>query len=190
MYVKVENDKSLIVTVFSTIYRGETGTDTIVFLVPSEYEETEIARCSVMLRYITPNQIGRSEQLKLLPEMYNGYLQYEIDIDTDMTAEAGDVTLWLSCISYQDAVIFKTGELSVEVKPSPEIEKYLPPEDLDQLDRLEVEVSNLKNTKADNLIFDAEDGSLQLSASGNPIGDEVTVDGGSYNIIDVGGAAK
>lgn len=191
MYIKMNGDKSLIVTIPTTIYRGEVGADAMVFLIPNTYEDVEVANCSVLIRYIGPDEIGHSEQLKMLPEMYNGYLQYSLTIDTDMTATAGSMTLWLSCISYQDVVVFKTGELEVEIKPSKEIESYMPPEDLDQLDRLSFEVSDLKRTKADNLIYDAEDGSLQLSASGIPIGDEVSVsDGGGYNIIDGGGAAK
>lgn len=190
MYVKVQDNKSLLVTVPTTIYRGETGADTLTFLIPQNYEGTNLADCSVMLRYIRADKVGHSEELKLTPEMYNGYLQYAIAIDTDVTGEPGDVVLWLSCISYQDAVIFKTGELTIKVLPSPEIEKYLPPDDLDQLDRLEAEVKNLKDTKADNLIYDESDGSIQLAADGNPIGDEVMVGDGAYNIIDGGGAAK
>lgn len=192
MYIKMQDNKSLIVTVPSTIYRGETGSDVMTFLIPNQYENVEIANSSVLIRYIDADEVGHSEQLKLLPEMYNGYLQYTLPIDTDVTSNAGILTLWLSCISYDDIAVFKTGELEVEIKPSKSIEEYLPVEDLDQIDRLAIEVSNLKNTKADNLVYDADDGSLQLSASGVPIGDEVTVvgGGGDYNIIDGGGAAE
>lgn len=190
MYVKVQDNKTLLVTVPTTIFRGETGADTLTFLIPQTYEGLKVADCSVMLRYIRADQVGHSEELKLIPEMYNGYLQYAIAIDTDVTSEAGDVRLWLSCISYEDAVIFKTGELTINVLPSPEIEKYLPMEDLDQLDRLEVAVKTLEDTKADNLLYDSSAGSIQLSAAGKPIGDEVIAGDGAYSIIDGGGAAQ
>lgn len=192
VYIKMQDNKELLITVPSTIYRGETGADVIVFLVPATYEKVQVSNCSVMLRFIGADKAGHSEQLKLVPEMYNGYLQYSVPVDTDITSEAGEVTLWLSCISYQDVVVFKTGEIAITVNQSQDIEQYLPQEDLDQLDKLALEVSNLKSTKADNLIYDADDGSLQLSASGVPIGDEVTVpgNGGGYNIIDGGGAAE
>lgn len=192
MYIKMQDNKSLIVTVPSTIYRGETGADTMTFLIPDKYKNFSISDSSVLIRYVGPDGAGHSEQLKLLPEMYNGYLQYALSVDTDVTSDDGVLTLWLSCISYDDIVVFKTGELEIEIKPSKDIGEYLTSEDLDQIDQLAIEVSNLKSSKADNLIYDADDGSLQLSASGVPIGDEVAVTGGGggYNIIDGGGAAE
>ena len=190
MYVKMQTDKSLVVTVPTTIYRGEANADTLIFLLPVQYDYISVADCTVMLRYIDPKDVGHSEQLSLQPEMYNQYLQYAIRIDTKLTDIAGSVRLWLSCVSSNDNAVFKTGELTITIRESVAIEEHLPPEDLDQIDKLVLAVENLERTKADNLVYDAEDGSLQLSAEGVLIGDEVILDGtGDFEIIDGGGAA-
>ena len=189
MYIKVQSDKTLLVTVPTTIYRGENKTDTMVFLVPMQYEDMEIASCSMILRYIAPSGVGHSEMLKLLPELYNGYLQYRLSVETDITADDGILVLWLSCISEQDYAVFKTGELNITIQPSKNIDEFLPPDDLDQLDRLSFAVSNLEKSKADNIYYDSSDKSLQLMSNGSAVGDEVQIGSSQeFNIIDGGGA--
>lgn len=191
MYIKVQDNKSLVVTVPTSILRGENKVDTLVFLVPSEYEGIKIADCAVMLRYIRPDNVGTSEQLKMLPEMYNGYLQYSIRADSQFTAVEGKLRLWLSAISLTDALVLKTSELVVAIKPSPNIKEFLPQEDLDQIDQLAMSVARLEATKADGLTYDPSDGTLQLTADGALVGDEVDItDDINVQIIDGGGASK
>lgn len=189
MYVKMKDDKSLLITVPTTIFRGENKADTLVFLVPKQYGNVNITDCSVLLRYIKPDNTGASEQLKMLPEMYNEYLQYSIRADSSFTSADGKLRLWLSAISMSDALVLKSGELEITIQPSQDISAYLPPEDLDQIDQLALSVAQLEASKADGLEYDSEDGTLQLTANGELIGEEVDIGTDeSFQIIDGGGA--
>ena len=74
-------------------------------------------------------------------------------------------------------VLLKTGEVMLHVNESKNIADYLAGDDLDQLDRIEAQleklddvVTELDNTKADDIVFDKETETLQLIANNKPIG--------------------
>lgn len=175
MYIKMNGDKSLIITIPTTIYRGERNADLITFLVPAEYEGKNIADCAMLMRYINPDNVGKSEALSYKPEMYKGYLQYSTVANTKITSLEGDITVWLTALDTNDDVILKTGEAVITVYPSKDIADYLSSEDMDQLDRLEAQVQALQKQKADNIVFHAEDSTIQLVSEGNEIGDRITI---------------
>ena len=91
MYIKMNDDKSLIITVKTTIYRGEGNADMITFLIPKNYNGINIADCSVLMRYVEPDGNGKSEALRLVPEMYKNYYQFSTVVDTGITKEVGDI---------------------------------------------------------------------------------------------------
>lgn len=173
MYIKMEEDKSLIVTIPTSIYQGESNAGMLCFLLPQVQEEVRLADCAVLLKYVLPDGTGRSEALEFEPEPYKGYLMYKTLASTKMTEYAGVVKVWLTAINYTDAVVLKSGEISIDVLPSKNIANHLPPESLDQLDRLTIQVNTLQKTKADNLVFDEENKLLQLTAESKKIGDSV-----------------
>lgn len=175
MYIKMNDDKSLIITVPTTIYRGEKNADVITFLIPAEYEGKNLADCAVSMRYMLPSNTGRSDALVYRPEMYKGYLQYSTPANTRLTSEEGIITAWLTGFDMDDNVIFKTGEVLIPISPSKNITDYLPHEDLDQLDQLSAQVAELERRKADNITFHADDHTLQLLADGAEIGDRVEI---------------
>ena len=175
MYIKMNDDKSLIITVPTTIYRGEKNADLITFLIPAEYEGKNVADCSVMMRYILPGGTGRSDALVYLPEMYKGYLQYSTPVNTRLTSEAGVATVWLTGFDMDDNVIFKTGEVPVQIESSKNLTDYLPQEDLDQLDQLAAQIALLERSKADNIMIHPEDRTVQLIANGSEIGDRAEI---------------
>lgn len=175
MYIKMNSDKTLIITIPTTIYRGETRADIITFLVPATYEDINIADCAMMMRYVLPNGIGKSESLAYQPEMYKGYLQFSTVVNTRLTTQEGDVTVWLSAFDNNDGVVFKTGETVVTVSPSKDITNYMPQEDLDQLEQLSARMDALERTQVDNITFNAEDSTIQLTANGEPVGDRITI---------------
>ena len=183
MYIKMNSDKNLIITVLTTIYRGDKNADLITFLLPAEYEGKNIADCSITMRYVLPNGIGRSDSLVYQPEMYKGYLQYSTPVNTRLTSEEGVVTIWLTGFDMDDNVLFKTGEVPVTISPSKDITDYLPPEDLDQMDQLAAQVADLERRKADSITFHAEDNTIQLLSNHSEIGDRVEIPGGGDNAV-------
>lgn len=177
MYViKMNTDKSLMTTIKSTIYQYERNADTLVFLIPKFYENDNMADCTLLLRYILPNGEGESEEIEMEPEPYNdNYYKYHLQIDTGITSEVGVVELWLTAINMEDNVVLKSGTLTIEIEPSKDIQDYLSDEGLNQLDRLEARVFELESKKADNIMFNSEDSTIQLTAGGTPIGDKIVV---------------
>ena len=175
MYIKMNSDKSLVITVQTTIYRGEQNADMITFLIPAEYEGKNVADCSVSMRYVLPDGTGLSDVLAYQPETYRGYLQYRTPANTRMTSQAGTVTIWLNCFDEDNNVLFKTGEAPVVIRPSRDISDYLPQDDLDQIDLLSAKIADLERRKADNIVFHTEDNTLQLLSEGAEIGDRIEV---------------
>lgn len=174
MYViKMENDKSLVTTIKSTIYRGELNANRILFLLPNEWEEHLLADYGVRLDYITPDGIGNSEMLAFEHDSYKGYLQFYVPVDCPMTDQAGSVELWLSILDMDGTLVIKTGSNYLLVEERKVITDYYPAEKRELLATLATDVEALKKTKADNLIYDEDDSYLQLSAEGDPIGDKV-----------------
>lgn len=181
MYIKMNDDKSLVITIPTTIYRGEVNADLITFLVPAEYQGKNMADCAMLMRYITPDNLGKSEALSYKPEMYKGYLQFSTVVNTRLTAKEGDITVWLTALDNNDAVVLKTGEVIVTISPSKDIADYMSDEDMDQLDQLAAQVEELKKQKADNIVFHAEDSTIQLVSEGVEIGDRITLAVSSSN---------
>lgn len=178
MYViKMENDKSLVTAIKSTIYRGELNANRILFLLPNEWEEHLLADYGVRLDYITPDGIGNSEMLAPEQDSYKGYLQFYVPVDSPMTDQEGSVELWFSILDRDGTVVIKTGSNYLFVEERKAITDYYPDEKRELLDTLAADVENLKRTKADNLIHNEEEGFLQLSAEGEPIGDRVITSG-------------
>lgn len=170
-----DNDKSLITTIQSKIYQGERNADTLVFLVPMEFENKNLADCTLLLRYILPNGSGRSEELEMDVEPYNNHYRYKLKASSRFTEVSGNIELWLSVIDMYDNFILKSGTMFINVTPSKNISDYLSDEDLDQLDKLSAKVELLERNKADDILYDNKKRALQLSSNGIPIGAEVDI---------------
>lgn len=173
--IKMNEDKSLMTTVKSKIYQNEKNADTLVFLVPMHYEDKNIAECTVILRYILPNKVGRSEELEMCPEPYKDYYQYRLKVSSTLTNIPGKIELWLSIIDANDDLLMKSDNIFVTVYPTKDITRYLSPNDRNQLDKLSEKVAQLEMRKADNIFFDEDEQYLQLTSNGSPIGDKVNM---------------
>lgn len=177
MYVmKLGTDKSLTTTIHAKIYQGEKNADTLVFLAPRKYENTNLADCDLMLRYILPSGYGKSEELEMDPIPYNeNYYRYHLKVTTELTEVPGEIELWLTAIDLNDNVVLKSDTAEIEILPTKNISDYFSPDDLDQLDRLSAQVEMLSREKADGLTYDEAQRYLQLTADGVPIGNIVIV---------------
>lgn len=172
--IKMSEDKSLATTVQATIYQNEKNADTLVFLLPKFYEEENLADCTILLRYLLPDGIGKSEELEMSPIPYNKeYYRYNLKVNTRITAIPGVIELWLCAINLHDDVVLKTGTTTIEVTAVKEIMDYFAPEDLNQLDKLTAKVKHLEEHKADDLAVNEEGNTIQLTAKGTPIGQSV-----------------
>lgn len=180
--IKMEDTKELITTIRGTIYQNEKNADTLVFLLPRVYDETDMADCTVLMRYVLPSGSGRSEEIEMDPIPYNDeYYRYRLKAATRFTKEFGTITLWLTVFSRDNTVILETGEASVPVLERKDIDDYMSDKDKSKLDLLDEKVDKLQKEKADNLTYDKENRKLQLTADGERIGNDVTIPDDDYS---------
>lgn len=181
MYViKMEDDKSLITTVKSTVYHKEANANHILFLLPQVIDECRVADFDVRMDYLPANSVGESEFLVLEKDSYKGYLQFSVPIDTKITNWVGVVEIWLSLVGLDGGVVVKSGSVYLDVEERKQVTDYYPPERLEALDRLSIDVLALRKGKADNLTYDEDEHYLQLLAEGHPIGNKIS----AYTIVD------
>lgn len=143
MYIKMNNDKSLVVTVPTTIYQGERNADLITFLVPGNYNNDNLADYKIAMNYVLPSDIGHHEDLECHPDMYKSYLQYGTKINTRFTKEAGVVRVWLVALDDNDSVILKTNEVIITVQESDNAAYYPIPDEVEKLNELEKRLEEL-----------------------------------------------
>lgn len=172
--IKMENDKSLTTTIHSTIYQGERNADTLVLVVPKQYGDHNLADCTLLLRYILPDDTGHSEEIEMHPIPHNKeYNQYRLSAGSNFTARPGRITIWLTAVDFDDNVILHTGEAVVEITPHKVIEDFLPPERVEQLDKIMGQLDKILSGGANGLSYDEANQTVQLTRNGAPIGEPV-----------------
>lgn len=130
MYViKMNRDKSLIATIRGTIYQYERNVDTLVFLIPCQYDDQDIANFKVLMQYILPDGSGKSDELVMDFEPYKGHYKYSLPINSDFTTASGRIELWLNITTSRGYEVLKSGTAYIDVLPRKNITEYLVEED-------------------------------------------------------------
>ena len=98
MYViLVNDDNTLMATKKQRIMQRSKLVDDLWFLVKPTYNGHDMSLFTASLEYLLPvSKKYRHEILTLSPETYNGYLTYLLPVDTELTAEAGEIALQLT----------------------------------------------------------------------------------------------
>lgn len=176
--IKMEQDKSLLVTRKPILHQFEHKADQLLFLIPPNIDNVDLANANVIARFILPSGMGMTKGLARKEELYQNYAQYVTSLTSVMTAEAGEIELCLSIVDKQGAVVLRSSPAFLRILPSISSDELLEEGQLDQLDwltmqlaRMETRVEETDAKKADNLIFDAETSTIQLTANGIPIGE-------------------
>lgn len=179
MIIKMTGDKQLLVTVPSTIYRGENNADLLTFYVPAHYDDIDIAGCATTMRYIRPDGTGTFETLRIAQSPYEDYIELSTKANAQFTGQAGVMSVWLTFLDANDTTVLKTGEVKICIEDSKDIHEYFDPEELDSFDKLAVRIEQLDASKADNV--DLDDHILRLTSNGTPVGDAVVLEGVSWS---------
>lgn len=194
MYIiLVEDNNTLYATQTQRIMQRSKLVDRLVFITEPTYQDLDLSKCTVLLEYVTASNKYRTEFLVQNPEGYKDYLKYVLPIDTQLTAEAGEVKLQLSfsCVDLDEQGnsiqrVRKTGSHTLTIVPIVAWSDIIPDEALSALDQriikldaqqkaLEEMNAMIANTKADDLSY--ENDQLQLMANGEKIGSAVTING-------------
>ena len=193
MFIKLDADMNLIITVNEPIYRGDNLNQKIVYLIPLTVGEIDILTASVYLSYIRADGVADIVILERLEEKYrDAYYQYILPVTCKLTKYPGEVCTWLQFYSGtpSNPTIAKSGECLLFVQESKSMDQYL--EDChttalyqlekrmdDGFESVDSAIDTIAAEKADNLVFNPEDHTIQLLSNGVPIGDRIVVSVGS-----------
>lgn len=195
MYVIiVENDNSLYGSYKEKIIQREKLFNKLCFLVPQHYNGHDMSRCTVTMRYLLPiSKEFKTETLILSDERYKECLKYVLPVDTNLTKEYGDVELNLTFTMLDvdgDGNIVqrvrKTENGILHITKIPDWDSMIPDSCLAALDErilkqdaqikaLENVANILDSVKADDLVYNDDEETLQLSSRGVGIGSKVSV---------------
>lgn len=188
LYIKLNEDMSLTVTANEPIYRGDNLSRKAAFLIPATVGEVDMLTSAVFLTYIRADGTPDIEILERGEEAYNeDYYRYTFPITSRLSAFAGEVVLWLEIYSGEQTppVIAKSGECVLRVRQSRCTGELISNGKMTALYQMYAklteqgaqieDINEELSGKADGLIYDAENETLQLSSGGEEIGESVSM---------------
>lgn len=207
--ILVTSNNELVTSVKERIMQRSKLVDNLHFLVEPTYKGYSMADFTVTLEYILPvSREYKTETLVLSEALYKDRLEYKLPFDTNLTKEAGKVELQLTFTRVDmDASgngiqrVRKTSPTAIEIIPISAWADIIPDGALSALDQriikqdaqiralAELAIESAQNSGADNLIYNKEDETLQLSSNGIAIGDKVSMKDmfeGGVPVIDLG----
>jgi hypothetical protein len=166
------------------------------FLVPPHYNGYDMSQCTVTLRYLLPiSKEFKTETLVLSDERYEEYLKYVLPVDTNLTKEWGEIELNLTftMVDVDNNGNFvqrvrKTDNHILNITQLPDWDKFVPDSALSAIDqrilKQDAQIKALNDLAGsiggninivNNLVYDENDDTLQLSANGVGVGNKVSV---------------
>lgn len=188
------DDNSLMTTKRERIMQRSKLVDELQFLVPQFYKEQDMSEYTVQLEYILPcSKKYCTEILELSDEKYEDHLKYTLPFDTKLTSEAGEIEIQLTFVKVElneDGKgiqrVRKTSTTRINIIPISAWSDIIPDSALSAIDerliKLDAQMRGLNdymdvldNNQVDNLVYDDESDTLQLTAKGIGVGDKVSV---------------
>ena len=192
--ILVTSNNELVTSVKERIMQRSKLVDNLHFLVEPIYKGYSMADFTVTLEYILPvSREYKTEILVLSKELYKDRLEYKLPFDTNLTKEAGKIEIQLT-FTYVDLDengndiqrVRKTSPTTIEIIPISAWSDIIPDSALSALDQrlikqdaqiralAELAIETVDN-QVDNLVYNSEEETLQLSANGVGVGDKVSV---------------
>ena len=175
--LKMEQDKSLVVTHKTPLYQFEHKSDSVVFLLPPAIDDIVVQNAYAVARFILPDGTPLTRALARKDELYKDYAQYVTAFTSVMTAAPGEVEIVLSIVDAEGRSVMRSSPAFRQILPSLRADDLLQEGQLDQLDWLTMLLARtetkLDREKADSIFWDADGDFLQLSSHDVPIGDRV-----------------
>ncbi len=188
-YIKLEDDMRLAVTVRESIYRGDNLNQKIRYLIPPKVGDMDIMTATVYLNYIRSDGTPDVVMLERQEEKYNeSYFQYILPVNSKLSKYAGEVCTWMQICSgpISNPIIAKSGECVLQILESKNMDEYLGDRHVtalyqlqkqieDGFEAVDIAIDAIVAEKADNILFDEENSTIQLTANGTPVGNPVYV---------------
>ena len=166
--------------------------DSLHFLVDPTYKGIDMSDFTVMMEYIMPvSREYKTEILVKSDELYKNKLEYKLPFDTCLTKEAGKVEVQLTFVKVvldeegnSVQYVRKTSTATITIVPIAAWSDIIADSALTALDQRLIQAEAILNaanemnmylndTKADNIVLNKEENTVQLSANGVPVGDVI-----------------
>lgn len=193
-YIKLDDKMDLVITVNEPIYRGDNLSRKITYLVPLKVGDVDMLAASIYLNYIRADGTADVVLLERQEEKYNeSYYRYLLPVSNKLSRYAGEVCTWMQVCSgpVSNPVIAKSGECVLHIQESKDMDEYLGDRQVTALYQLQKQLDDgfaaidmILAEKADSILFNPDDSTLQLTANGAPIGEKVFVSASSGAGID------
>ena len=203
MYTILVNETNeLITSVRERIMQRSKLVDSLHFLVDPTYKGIDMSDFTVMLEYILPiSKEYTTEILVKSDSLYKEKLEYKLPFDTNLTREAGDIEVQLTftkVVLNADGAnvqqVRKTSPTTITILPISAWSDIIADSALTALDQRIIQTQAMINqinevhqyldeTKADNIVFDKDNNTLQLTSHGNAIGNKIVLNGVVDGII-------
>ena len=202
--ILVSENNELITTVRERIMQRSKLVDNLHFLMEPTYKGLDMTKFTTSLEFITP--VGRELKTEILtqsPELYKGQIEFKLPIDTVITREAGDVELQLSFVyvemdtdGHVTQHVRKTSPTTLTIIPVANWSTVIGDDALTAIDKRLVELdarikalddlsAEFDATKADDIVYNEEDNTLQLLANDQLIGQKVHLKGSGFGIVEI-----
>ena len=189
LYIKLDDDMDLTITVNEPIYRGDNLNQKITYLVPKLVNEIDMLVATAYLCYIRADGAPDIIMLERSDEPYNeAYYQYTIPVTCKMTKFPGEVCTWMQIYAGtpSNPTTAKSGECTLQIQDSKNMDDYMCDYQMTALYQLthtmNTAIEEMNETietaieaKADNIVFNDEDNTIQLTSNGVPVGDKIVV---------------
>lgn len=200
MYTIVMDDqKNLIATVKMRLCQHEKLVDKLQFLLPQTYGDLDLTEFTVALKYVDNGNLAHIELLTRDEELYKERLRYVLPVNSALTVFAGDIDLRLTLTKIDQAhgtqYVLNTAPCTVHIDTIPDYYQFDPDTSLEIIDQMVgqldsriaelnalTEVNNI--AKADNIIIDRDNKTLQLTSNSKPVGDAIELDDLGNEIAD------
>ena len=168
--------------------------DNLHFLVEPMYKDIDMSDFTVTMEYLMPvSREYRTETLVKSDELYKSKLEYKLPFDSALTKEAGNIEVQLTftrVILKEDGTnvqqVRKTSPTTITVLPISAWSDIIPDGALTALDQRIIatqamlEAANemmnyINDSKADNMVYDVETQTLQLTSGGSANGRAINI---------------
>lgn len=197
MYTLLVNEKNeIITTVKERIMQRSKLVDNLHILVEPMYKEHDMSAFTVMLEYLSPiSREYHNEILVQSEELYKSMLEFKLPFDTCLTKEAGKIEIQLTFVKLEMNTegqtvqrVRKAGPANITIVPMAAWSNVIADSALTAIDQRLImaeamigaaqdTLAVIESTKADNIVYDTEVRTLQLTSNGQPIGDKVSLAG-------------
>lgn len=192
--ILVTEQNELVTSVKERIMQRSKLVDKLQILMDPDYKGHDMSTFTVMLEYLLPvSKEYKTEYLVLLDELYKDKLVYSLPFDTNLTREAGSIEIKLTCVKAELTAegksvqrVRKIGPGEIIITPLSAWSDIIADNALTALDQRLIQIDAMLNaanemnqliyeTKADDITYDKTNKTIQLTANGSPIGQEISL---------------